>query len=251
MAQSRRRVCLLTGASGTLGRRVCERFRAEYDIAAVHFRHDLAVSTQSRVFLDPLDPGASLDDNTYPAFAIKSDLTQDSELQRVVELVLARFAKVDVLINAAGCCISRMIVTDAQLMESADLQFRLNTLVPLKLTKLLLDGFWRTRSDDNARANRNVINVSSIAGVDIFADNGYVAYGSSKAALNFMTCSLAKELGSFGLRVNAIAPNSFPSIVPVDKVVDALQRIDGGSTSAKILVLDKGMEVEREYSYRQ
>lgn len=250
MRQPRRRVCLLTGASGTLGSSICERFHAQYDIAAVHFRRNIAICSQNQHSIDPLGPESPHPENTFPAFAIRSDLTHDSELQRVVELVLARFGHVDVLINAAGCCISRSIVSDSPLMESAELQYRLNVLVPLKLTKLLVDACWRSCLDDNIRDNRNIINISSIAGVEIFCDSGYVVYGSSKAALNFLTCAMAEELRSIGLRANAVAPNTFPSVVHVDDVVDAVQRIDSGPATGKIFVLDSGANSEQQYSHR-
>lgn len=250
MENQHRRVCLLTGASGVLGSKLCERFRKTHDIAGVGLRGRLKTPTQFQHFVDPLDPSQHLIDNSDPVFEIRADLTVDAELERVVELVLAKFGTVDVLINAAACCISRPVIADDPLMVSAEYQFRLNVLVPLKLTKLLFDRVWRHCTPDNGYANRNVINISSIAGVEVFRNRGFVGYGASKAALNFLTCSLAAELQMFGLRVNAVAPNSFPSVVSIDNVVDVIERLNTGMLSGSIVVLDGDKERQHQYAYR-
>lgn len=250
MENQYRRVCLITGASGLLGSRLCDKFRQTYRVAAVHLRHRLTIPTQYQEVIDPLNHSQPLAENEWRVFGINADLTNDSELERIVDLVLARFDNVDVLINAAGSCIARPVIADEQLMQSAEYQFRINALVPLKLTKLLLDRAWRISASDNARANRNVINISSIAGVEVFSNGGYVGYGASKAALNFLTCSLAQELRPFGVRVNAIAPNSFPSAVSIDRVVAVIEELNTSTICGKIMVLDSGREYEYAYSNR-
>jgi NAD(P)-dependent dehydrogenase (short-subunit alcohol dehydrogenase family) len=241
----------LTGASGVLGSRLCERLRTTHDIAGIRLRDPLKSPTQYQQLVDPLDRSQNLSENSDAVFEIRADLTIDAELERVIELALARFGTVDVLINAAACCISRPVIVDDSLMGSAEYQFRLNALVPLKLTKLLLDRVWRHNRLDNVRANRSVVNISSIAGVEVFRNGGYVGYGASKAALNFLTCSLAAELQMFGVRVNAIAPNSFPSVVKIDHVVDVIERFNSGTVSGSVVVLDNEKESQHEYAYRE
>jgi 3-oxoacyl-[acyl-carrier protein] reductase len=75
--------------------------------------------------------------------------------------------------------------------------FNTNFFAPVELTQLLIRRLIKQQ-------NGTVINVASIAGLDL--NEGNIAYGVSKAALIAATKTLAAELGGVGVRVNAIAP---------------------------------------------
>jgi NAD(P)-dependent dehydrogenase (short-subunit alcohol dehydrogenase family) len=240
----------LTGASGTLGLKLCEELQKTHAIAAVHFRHGLSVATQNQHFFDPLNPNETIVQEVCEVHAIEADLSNDLDLQRIIEITLARFRRIDLLINAAGCFVARSLIYDEQSMESAERQFRINVFAPLKLMKIAFDRFWRNRRRENALRNRNIINISSLAGVDIFVDRGQAIYGASKAALNFLTCSLAKEVQGIGLRLNAVAPDSFSCPATLSRVVDVIKRIDSSSMDGKVVTVDANGEDEVRYVQR-
>jgi NAD(P)-dependent dehydrogenase (short-subunit alcohol dehydrogenase family) len=236
---SRKRVCLLTGASGVLGSAFCRRYAERYDIVAVYRRNLPAVPSQELRYVDPLAPSATLQENRHPVFAIRADLADDREIGRVVELALARFGRIDLLVNAAVHSVWAPLFDSRRVADSATAQFQLNVLVPLRLTLETVQAYWRDRVDENRRMNRNVVNVSSLAGVNVYRNQGQSVYAASKAALNHLTRHMSGELESIGVRANALAPNSFPRIVPTERVVESIARLDEGSESGQVLCLDK------------
>jgi NAD(P)-dependent dehydrogenase (short-subunit alcohol dehydrogenase family) len=235
-----RPVCLLTGAAGTLGLALCEGLRDRYDVAAVYRRRLPDVPSQLQHLVDPLDPEAELPENAHPVFAIQADLETPDGCARVVELALARFGRVDLLVNAAarGGPWGPLIRSD-RVLDSMEHQFRLNAMVPIRLATEVARRYWRDRDLENRELNRSVVNVSSIAGLRVFRDQGQSVYGASKAALNYMTRAIAAEFGGVGVRVNATAPTGFPHIVPTERVVDTVLRLSDGDMSGQVLVLTK------------
>lgn len=234
-----RRVCLLTGAGGTLGAEFCRSFAQRYDIVAVYRSRRPAVPSQLEEFVDPLDPGADVRENSARVFAVRSDLAADGEVERVVELALARFGHVDLLVNnAASMALHPTGVADGDgaLREFAEI-FELNVGVPLRLAVRLAQQSWAGQDLANRAANRNVINVSSLSGSTVFPHVGQALYAASKAALNHLTRHLGAEFGRYGVRVNAIAPDSFPARVSTQQVADAIVTLDEGDMTGKILAV--------------
>jgi NAD(P)-dependent dehydrogenase (short-subunit alcohol dehydrogenase family) len=105
-----------------------------------------------------------------------------------------------------------------------------------QLTRLA-QRFWLHRDLDNRDHNRNVVNVSSLSASRVYP-GGQAVYAASKAALNQLSRHLAAEFGVFGVRVNALAPNNFPSVVRTESVASAIARLDGESVTGRVLVLD-------------
>ena len=70
-----KRVCLLTGASGTFGRAFMERFADRYHIAAVHHERPIDFATQDQVFVDPLRPDDEVPTNDHAVYAMRADLS--------------------------------------------------------------------------------------------------------------------------------------------------------------------------------
>ena len=233
-----KRVCLLTGASGRLGTAFCRQFADRYDIVAVYRSKRPRWPSQTQWFVDPLEPWAPIPENNSPVYAVQADLTEDSELERVVELALARFDRVDLVINAAVHSVWAPMVDSNRALASAERQFRLNTVVPAKLATLVARSFWRDREVENKALNRNVINVSSTAGTKVYTGQGQSVYSASKVALNFLTRHMADEFTQFGIRVNALAPDSFPNRVPTRAVAHALNELDEGEATGRVVVLD-------------
>lgn len=236
---SNKRVCLLTGASGTLGTEFCRFFRKHYAIAAVHGTRMPSTPSQYSYTVDPLNPGAASEDPNA-VFALQADLADDREIRRVVEVTLARFGRIDLLVNAAGRTRWASAVSTNELINSAPRQFEVNVLAPLKLAVTVARQFWRDRGSENSAANRNIVNVSSSSGVYVYPNPNQVVYSASKAALNYLSCHLATEFQSFGVRVNALAPNTFPGIIPTLRVARGIHRLDRECVTGQILIIDEG-----------
>lgn len=211
-----RRVCLLTGSSGTLGNYLCEHFGDRFDFCAVYRRNR---------------PHGDV-------HAVEADLTVDGESERVVELTLERFGRLDLVVNAAVASTWGPMLTSEPLGASAPVQFLTNVVVPLRVSCAAARLFWRERVDENRAANRGIVNVSSVSGRNIYPNEGQSVYAASKAALDHLTGHMALEFAAIGVKVNAVAPNSFPSNIATSRAAQAIVELDDGDGTGAIVVVD-------------
>ncbi|WP_228538917.1 SDR family NAD(P)-dependent oxidoreductase [Nocardia sp. XZ_19_385] len=242
---SDRRVALITGAGGLLGNAFCQALYTEYDIVAVHRDRTPGVPTQYEWFVDPFDPEAELPENRSQAYLLRADLTEKGEVERVVDLALARFGTVDLLINNAAHMVwhGQGVVDGDAALDDFDNHFRTNVEVPLRLATRLAQKSWLHDRDRNRSRNRNIVNVSSLAGTGVYP-GGQALYGSSKAALNHLTRHMAVEFKEFGVRANAIAPDSFPALVPTEKVLLSILELDRGGMTGGVYAIEGPLELE-------
>jgi NAD(P)-dependent dehydrogenase (short-subunit alcohol dehydrogenase family) len=233
-----RKVCLFTGAGGALGEMFCRMFGAHYDIVAVLGRRVPQIVTQHQWWVDPLMPNAPLVENRSGVYAIQADLTDEADLRRVVEVTLARFERIDVLVNAAAVGFWAPMLDGGQLLETAQQQFETHVILPLRLSTLIADYFWRDREAENRQYNRAVVNISSTAGIYIYPGFGQSIYSASKAALNYLSMHMGDEFNNIGVRVNALAPTSFPSLIPTEIAAEGIRRLAESDANGRILILD-------------
>jgi 3-oxoacyl-[acyl-carrier protein] reductase len=127
--------------------------------------------------------------------AYASNAAKFDETQQVVEEIVKEFGQVDILVNNAG------ITKDTLLMRMTEEQWDAVITVNLKsafnFTKAVQKTMLKQRSG-------SIINMSSVVGVS--GNAGQANYSASKAGLIGFTKSIAKELGSRGIRSNAVAP---------------------------------------------
>jgi len=237
--RTERKVCLLTGAGGTLGADFCRRYAERFQIVAVCGKRGVQASTQHRRFIDPLAPGGRGADPDDAVYEIHANLLRGEEIARTVELTLARFGRIDLIVNAIGRAKWASIVSSRTLTATADEQFQVNALVPLRVAAEVVDQFWRDWADENRRRNRCVVNVSSTSGLYVIPGRGQSVYGASKAALNMLSCHMADEFAPFGVRVNVLAPDSFPAVVATGAVAEAVVELADGELTGQILSLDR------------
>ena len=233
-----KRVCVFTGASGRLGTDFIKRYRQDYDIVAVYHSRVPEGISQERWMVDPLDPEADIPENHDAVFAVSADLVSDSEIRRVAELALARFGRVDLLVNGAVAFARQPIVGSGRLAGDFDHQFRLNVRAPLILSVTLADMFWRSRTSENVKLNRHIVNVASIGGVRFYPGNGLSVYSASKAALVQLSRHMASEFAEFGIRVNVLAPSRFPGLIPTSQVSACLRELDQGQDKSRVVLID-------------
>jgi 3-oxoacyl-[acyl-carrier protein] reductase len=123
------------------------------------------------------------------------DLSDTESMKAEVKKILGGGVRVDVLVNNAGVAHGGLFqMTPISKVREV---FDVNFFAQLEMMQLLVRHMIRNQSG-------SIINVSSIAGIDLHAGN--IAYGVSKTALIAATKTIAAEVGAHGVRVNAVAP---------------------------------------------
>lgn len=176
------RVVIVTGAAGGLGQALVTEF------AALHWR----VVAASRL------AGAASEKNQVWPVAL--DVTDQFQARNLVEQVLARWHRIDVLVNNAG------VIADDPLWQIDDAAWEKVLSVNLKgafiCSQMVLRPMLRQRDG-------HVVNISSFSGRGGAA--GQTSYAAAKAGLLGLTASLAQEVGSRNIRVNAVLPGILPT----------------------------------------
>jgi len=180
------RVAVVTGAAAGIGRAIAELFASAGASVVVS---DLDGDSARMVADDLVAAG-----NTAAAAAC--DVTEDDDLEALVDLAADRFGGVDILVNNAGGGGPKPFDMP---MSDFEWAYRLNVFPLFRLTQLCAPLM-------SARGGGAVLNISSMAGENTSA--GMSSYASSKAAVNHLTRNIAYDLGPGGIRVNAIAPGA-------------------------------------------
>jgi len=131
------------------------------------------------------------------ALVVPTDVLERSQLENLIDRTLEAFGRIDILVNNAGGWPPKPALrTGEKEFENA---FRFNVTTAFVMTRLSVPKMVETAGGGA------VINISSVAGREHSA--GFVAYGTAKAALSFMTQELAQDFAP-KVRVNAIAVGS-------------------------------------------
>ena len=177
------RVVLVTGSTSGIGEETALRFAALGD-------HVIFNSVRS------VEAGEALSAKTPGSYYIQGDISNDADCERMIEMVLERYGRLDVLVNNAGATkvIAHADINAATLDVWRDI-FEVNVFGTWNISVHAMPAL--------KEAKGSIVNVSSIAGVRQTGSS--IPYAASKAALNHMTALLAKVVGP-EVRVNAVAP---------------------------------------------
>jgi 3-oxoacyl-[acyl-carrier protein] reductase len=185
------KTALVTGASGTLGAAMAQALAAAGWRVAVHFHR--GQDAANRVVEKILAAGGE-------ALAFAADLSSQPEAAALFQQIEERFGPVDCLVNNAG--INRDVLlafmSDAQWDEVINTNLRA-TYVCSRLAVLAM-----MRS--GAGSICNIVSPSGVRG-----QAGQCNYAASKGGMIAFTKSLAREVGRFNIRVNAVCPGVVPS----------------------------------------
>jgi len=129
------------------------------------------------------------------AFFAKLDVSSREQVKQVVKDTIAKYGKIDVLINNAGIIQDALVVKMTE--EQWDKVININLKGPFNCIQAVVEQMMNQGSGV-------IINISSI--VALYGNVGQTNYAATKAGLIGMTKTLAKELGKKGIRVNAVAP---------------------------------------------
>ena len=179
------KVAIVTGASKGIGASIAKHLAAEG--ASVVVNYSSSKEGADRVVAEITAAGGK-------AVAVKANLAKEDEIKSLFAEAKTAFGSLDVLVNNAG--VYEMRPLEEVTAEHYHKQFDLNVLGLLLSTKEALKYF----GPDGG----SVINISSI--VSTYAPPGASVYSATKGAVDTITRSLAKELGSRKIRVNAINP---------------------------------------------
>lgn len=180
------KVVIVTGASRGIGREIAKELAKKgYTVIANYNKSEKQA----------IELKEELEKENIKIDIFKADVSKRSETQKLVEYTINKYRKIDVLINNAG--ISQI----KEFTQITDEDW--NTMINNNLNSV----FYMTQEVcKNMIHNKNgcIINISSIWGV--VGASCEVHYSVSKAGIDAMTKSLAKEMGPSNIRVNSIAP---------------------------------------------
>jgi len=135
------------------------------------------------------------------AVANTDDISDFAGAEKLVKTAIGEFGKLDVLINNAGILRDRMLVNMTEAEWDAVIKVHLKgTFAPSHFAA----NHWRERSKAGEQVDARLINTTSPSG--IYGNVGQANYGAAKAGIAAFTVITAKELGRYGVTVNAIAP---------------------------------------------
>jgi NAD(P)-dependent dehydrogenase (short-subunit alcohol dehydrogenase family) len=135
------------------------------------------------------------------AVANTDDISDWDGAERLIRTAIDTFGGLDVLINNAGILRDRMLTNMSEAEWDAVIKVHLKgTFAPCRHAA----AYWRERSKAGEANDARIINTSSPSG--IYGNVGQTNYGAAKAGIASFTIIAAKELGRYGVTVNAIAP---------------------------------------------
>ena len=180
MQRLENKVALILGGAKGIGLAISQRFAREG--AATWFT--------SRRHEDLDAASHTLEGNGRP---LRADVSQISELTRVVDLIKAESGRIDVLVINAG--MAEYATIDDVTPAHFDTTFNLNVRSPLFALQAALPLL---------KEGASVVLIGSIA--DVIGTKGYGVYGASKAALRSFARTWTGELAARGIRINVVAP---------------------------------------------
>ena len=180
------KVALITGATRGIGKAIAIRLaNAGFDIALNYRKeNDDLTNTKSEIEKAGVD-----------CLPVQGDISSFEDCERIAKEIFDKFGKIDVLVNNAG------ITKDMLLMRMKPEDFScvvdVNLIGTFNMTRNVVPYMVKARSG-------RVVNISSVVGIE--GNAGQTNYSASKAGIIGFTKSLARELGSRNILVNAVAP---------------------------------------------
>ncbi|KTR98213.1 glucose 1-dehydrogenase (plasmid) [Pantoea dispersa] len=178
------KVALVTGASKGIGAAIARQLAADGAKIVVNYAADK--NGADKVV-------AAIEAAGGTAVALAADVTDQSQVEALIQSTLAQFGRLDIVVNNAG------VYQFAKIEESSEAlyrkQFDINVLGPLLVTGAAVPHLGKGSS---------IINISSFVTRVFLAESAI--YSGSKGAIDAITGVLARELGPRGIRVNAVNP---------------------------------------------
>ena len=180
------KVAFITGGTRGIGKQIAITLANEgYDIA-INYRQENKELEETR---------NEIKKNNVKCLAVKGNIAKFEDTKSMATKIIEEFGKIDILVNNAG------ITKDMLLMRMKPEDFKnvidVNLIGTFNVTKNVIPYMMKRREG-------KIINISSVVGIS--GNAGQTNYSSSKAGIIGFTKSLAKEVGSRNILVNAVAP---------------------------------------------
>jgi 3-oxoacyl-[acyl-carrier protein] reductase len=181
------KVAIVTGASRGIGRAIAEELAAQGARVVVNYHANAAAAAE--VVAGITEAGGT-------AVAVQADVSDFDAAQELVKTAVDTFGQIDILVNNAGT------TRDTLLLMMKEEQW--DTVIDTNLKSVFNCCKAVARPMVRRKQGGRIINISSVSG--IVGQAGQANYAASKAGIIGLTKSLAKELGSRSITVNAVAP---------------------------------------------
>lgn len=180
------RVAIVTGAVRGIGRAIAHQLANDGFAVVVNYRGDAQVAT---------DLCAELGASGGRTLAVRADITSADDVAGLIEQTINTFGRLDALINNAGITRDTLLMRMSE--EDWDAVLETNLKGAFLCSKAAIRPMMRQRSG-------SIVNLTSVVG--LIGNAGQTNYSAAKAGLIGFTKSLAREVGSRGVTVNAVAP---------------------------------------------
>ena len=180
------KLAIITGGTRGIGKQIALTFAKEGYNIAINYR------TENE---DLKNTKKEIEENNVKCFTFQGDVTNFKDCEQFVKQIVEEFGNIEVLVNNAG------ITRDTLLMRMKEEDFKqvidTNLIGTFNVTKNVISYMMKARSG-------RIINISSVVGIS--GNAGQTNYAASKAGIIGFTKSLAKEVASRNITVNAVAP---------------------------------------------
>ena len=175
------KIILVTGASRGIGRAIAEELSKENIVIANYNKSE--------------ESAKKLQEQNENIDIFKADVSNRAEVKKMIDYIIEKYGKIDVLVNNAGIDQEKMFqdITDEDWDNIIKVNFYSVFCTTQETLKYMLE-----------KKNGCIINISSIYGIN--GGSCATAYSATKAGIDGITKSLAKELGPSNIRVNSVAP---------------------------------------------
>ena len=181
-----KQIAFITGATRGIGKQIAITLAKEGYNIAINYRKENEELKETK---------EQIESNNVECLAVQGDVSNFEDTEKMVKQIIEKYGKIDVLVNNAG------ITKDMLLMRMKKEDFEnvidVNLVGTFNITKNVIPYMMKQKSG-------RIINISSVVGVS--GNAGQTNYSASKAGIIGFTKSLAKEVGSRNILVNAVAP---------------------------------------------
>ncbi len=185
------KIALVTGSSSGIGAAIAKELASAGATVALHFRSN--PDGVNQVAADIRDAGGS-------CVVFQADVSDSGEAAELVKAVQKEFGRIDILVNNAGTTRDTLLMTMKE--DDWDAVIDTNLKSVYLITRAAVRGMLKRRSG-------RIINITSVVG--LAGQAGQSNYAASKAGIIGFTKSLAREIGSRSITVNAVAPGFIPT----------------------------------------
>ena len=200
------KIAVVTGASRGIGRAIAEDMAANGAALIVNYNTSAAAAEE---VVESIEKGGGT------AVAVQADVSDFAASQQLIKTTLDTYGQIDILVNNAGTTRDTLLL----MMKEAQWDIVLNT----NLKSVFNCCKAAARPMVRRKMGGRIINISSVSG--IVGQPGQANYAASKAGIIGFTKSLAKELGSRNITVNAVAPGFVLTDLTADLSDELVQKV--------------------------